>query len=258
MKKIIYFAILAFSALLISCSKGDVIGGTVNDPNEYQDKTIYQWFVENEPGVAELFEKAALKDMLSDPGAELTIIGPSQFAVNRYVKRRNFDYRQGSNPVEFLIENIEPEEVAKMSMYVYNGIYDRAALTELGNTIDLVAIDDSTEVQFFLEETNTDPGAAYDGSQNPGVGFQYSNFLQQKPILFNALFKRGEKWERTFQERSTLGYENDETDQCYRMMISDVRCKNGVVNIVYSGDTSFDEHYYYHSLFFYGKRASDL
>ena len=255
MKKIIYFAILAIAASVVSCTT-DVIGGTVNDPNEYADKTIYEWFVENEPSVAVLFEKAELKDKLSNPEETLTIIGPSRYAVNRYVRRKNYDFRMGSG-VEYNIDTIPAAEAAKMSMYVYEGVYNRETLAELGGSIDLVAIDDSTECQLFLEETNTDPGCAYDGGQNPGHGFQYSNFLQQKPILFNALFKRGEKWERTFSERSAMGYETAETDQCYRMMISDVRCKNGVVHLVYSGDTSFDEHYHYHSLFFFGSRASD-
>ena len=90
-----------------------------------------------------------------------------------------------------------------------------------------------------------------------GAGFQYSNFLLTTPKLIHVLFKRGTNWELTYLERATLTPDNDECDQSYRMMVSDIHTNTGVIHIVYCGDSSYNEHFYYHSLFFFGKHADD-
>jgi hypothetical protein len=58
--------------------------------------------------------------------------------------------------------------------------------------------------------------------------------------------------------RLSLGYDNPECDQVYQMMLSDVVTNNGVVHIIYSGSYNYSDHYYYHTLFFFGTRADDL
>lgn len=259
MKKTIFYLVTAafFSLMSMSCSKTDVVGGSVNNADENLNMTVWEWLEANEPDVAFLFEKGGYKDKLNDPDEDLLLFSPNQYSVNRYVRRRNYDYRAGATDVEFKIANIEDSVAVKMSMYIFSGALTREDL-ETENNRYLTAIDDSTEVLFSLDVTNTDPGSAYDGGNSPGYGFQYSNFLQEIPKIFHVLFKRGENWEPEYTQRNTLGYENAECDQRYRMKISDVRTKNGVIYVIYAGDASFDEHRYYHSLFFYGTRAADV
>ena len=257
-KTILLFAVAAFfSALSVSCTT-DTIGGTVSDINENLEMTAWEWLEANEPDVAFLFEKGGYKDLLNNPDEDLMILSPNQYAVNRYVKRRNYDYRnKGIDSLKFNLSEIEDTNSALMSMYIYKGAITRDDIKAGNEGVYLTAIDDSTEVYFTLDATNTDPGTAYDGGGAPGYGFQYSNFLQQTPELFHALFKQGENWELDPVVREALKFDNPETDQRYRMMLSDIRVKNGVIHVLYCGDATHAEHYYYHTLFFYGTKTMD-
>lgn len=256
-KTILLFAVAAFfSALSVSCTT-DTIGGTVYDINENLDKTAWEWLEANEPDVAFLFEKGGYKDLLNDPNEDLMILSPNKYAVSRYVKRRNYDYRQQKvDSLKFNLSEIEDSNSALMSMYIFKGAITRDDM-KVGDGSFLTAIDDSTEVYFTLDYTNSDPGTAYDGGGSPGVGFQYSNFLHQTPELFHAMFKMGSDWELDAVVREQMKFDNPETDQRYRMMVSDIRVKNGVIHVLYCGDATHAEHYYYHTLFFYGTRTMD-
>ena len=132
-------------------------------------------------------------------------------------------------------------DLSQMGMYIYPGKWGREDIPEEG--VYLTSIDGKQEIHLTLDETNTDPGSAYDGGNVAGAGFQYSNFLLTTPKIIHVLFKRGTN--------------NDECDQSYRMMVSDIHTNTGVIHIVYCGDSSYNEHFYYHSLFFFGKHADD-
>lgn len=257
-KTILLLAVAAFfSALTISCTT-DTIGGTVASLDENLEMTAWEWLEANEPDVAFCFEKGGYKSLLNDPNEDLMILSPNKYAVSRYVRRRNVDFRAGKEgAVEFKLSEIEDTNSALMSMYIFKGAITRDDIKAGDEGRFIKAIDDSTEVYFTLDYTNTDPGTAYDGGGSPGYGFQYSNFLQQTPELFHAMFKRGVEWELSAVAREGMGFDNVETDQRYRMMVSDVRVKNGVIHVLYCGDATHAEHYYYHPLFFYGTREMD-
>ena len=255
MKRILEYLIVIVILLpvLSSCST-DVIGGSINETNKF-DMTTYEWLLQNETTtvVAQLFDKAGLKDAIN---GDVTVISPSIYSVNRYVRRKNYGFRNGvEGAAEFKLEDMTAADLAQMGMYIYPGKWGREDIPEKG--VYLTSIDGSQEILLTLDETNTDPGSAYDGGNAAGAGFQYSNFLLTTPKLIHVLFKRGANWELTYLERATLTPDNDECDQSYRMMISDVHTNNGVIHIVYSGDSSYNEHFYYHSLFFFGKHADD-
>ena len=252
MKQVLLCCVFSSAAACVSCT-ADVIGGTVNSTGPL-DMTTFEWLSGQEETaiVAALFEKAGLKDAVN---GEVTVLAPSKYAVNRYVRRRNStNYIELSAP-RFTIDDIEDSELARMGMYIFPGRWWRETIPEKG--IQLTSLDGTQEVLITLDATNTDPGAAYDGGNTAGYGFQYSNFLQSTPYLIHALFKRGDYWELDYLSRANLGLDNEECDQYYRMYVSDVRTSNGVVHVLYSGDTSFNEHYYYHTLFFFGTRQDD-
>jgi uncharacterized protein YhjY with autotransporter beta-barrel domain len=113
-------------------------------------------------------------------------------------------------------------------------------------------------LRLTLDESNAEPGAAWDGSGQPGQRYQYSNFMQSIPLKVSVQYKRGNNWELSPAQRVSMGYDNPECDQVYKMYISDVLTKTGAVHVIYSGDYSYSDHYYYHTLFFFGTRADDL
>ena len=248
--------------LLASCKKDDSIGGSVNS-NSFPDMTTFEWLSQTDETavVAQLFEKAGMVD---DINGDVTIIGPNKWSVMRYVRRRNKAFRDGKEgAVEFKIEDIEDSEVAKMGMYVFPGKWDIAAIQEPGPQY-LTSIDGSQEVYLYLEKASADPGAAWNGEGNPGAGYQYGNFMMSNPMIVYAVFKRGSTWEvddktgkPSYLARYALGLQGNETDQAYRMYLSDVHTANGIIHIVIMGNTAYTERYQYHTLFFYGTRSDD-
>ena len=144
----------------------------------------------------------------------------------------------------------------QLKMYIIDGKHWRESIPEDG--IELTTHDPNVMLRITLDETNTDPGTAWDGAGTPGSGYQYSNFMQTRPQMIHVHFRRGSNWEETPEQRKQLGYDNPECDQVYRMYVSDVVTTNGIVHVIYAGDYNYSDHYYYHSLFFYGNRDDDL
>lgn len=261
MKRTIILIALA-SLLAVACHKDDSIGGTVNS-TDVMDLTTSEWMAATDETavVAMLFEKAGLTHLID---STVTIVGPSKWSVQRYVRRRNKPFRNGeAGAKEFKIEEIEDSVVAQMGMYVFPGKWDSKALEEQGAQY-LTSVDGSQEIYLSLEKASADPGAAWNGEGNPGVGYQYGNFMMSNPKLVYVVFKRGTKWEvdektglPSYYARYALGLTSTETDQAYRMYLSDVRTKNGIVHIVVMGNTAYTERYQYHTLFFYGNRTDD-
>jgi hypothetical protein len=250
------------SMLAVACHKDDSIGGTVNS-TDAMDLTTFEWMSQTDETavVAQLFEMAGMVD---DINGEVTIVGPSKWSVQRYIRRRNKPYRDGvAGATEFKLEDLTPAELAQMGMYVFPGKWDSKALAEQGAQY-LTSLDGSQEIYLSLEKASADPGAAWNGEGNPGVGYQYGNFMMSNPMLVYVVFKRGVNWEvddktglPSYYARYTLGLTSAETDQAYRMYLSDVRTKNGIVHIVVMGNTAYAERYHYHTLFFYGTRNDD-
>ena len=86
-KMLLYFSLLC---ACVSC-RTDVIGGSVNETNRV-DMTTYEWLLQEETTavVGQLFEKAGLKDVIE---SDVTVISPSKYSVNRYLRRRNYGVR---------------------------------------------------------------------------------------------------------------------------------------------------------------------
>lgn len=257
MKKYIYISLIAISlaALVSSCNKDYIIGGTVNSTKKLTINTFELLSSMDETKtVATLFEKAGLKDAVN---GDVTIIAPTQWSVNRYLLRRtNQLLRTDPTAAAVTINDISAEDLQKMGMYILPGKFWRENIPAEGKHLTAL---DGTEVLLTLDKTNTDPGAAWDGSGAPGQGYQYSNFMQEVPYIIHIHYKRGNNWEMTADERNSLTgyYDNPECDHVYRMYLSDILTSNGVVHILYEGDYGYSDHYYYHSLFFFGTRTDD-
>ncbi len=102
--------IAAVIAPILSSCRTDVIGGTINETNKF-DMTTYEYLLqdENTTVVAQLFEKAGLKDAIN---GDVTVISPSKYSVNRYIRRKNYGFRNGvEGAVEFKLEDMTAARV---------------------------------------------------------------------------------------------------------------------------------------------------
>lgn len=251
-----YILIIAATVLglaSVSCQKMGSIGGSVNS-TETLDITTSQWLAAQEETavVAQLFEKAGLNDVIDGP---VTVIAPNVWSVNRYIRRHNSINIKPSDEPRYTLDSLLIEDLSRMQMYIYDGVWNIEEIPAEG--LYLTSIDGSQEIYLSYDETNTDPTAAWDGGNAAGAGYQYSNFLMSHPKVLHVLFKRGANWEMTYLERLNLKLDDEECDKAYKMYVSNVKTSNGVVHVLYVGDSMYDEQYYYHSLFFYGTRQDD-
>lgn len=251
-----YLYLLLFSLALSACSKkGYVIGGDKNATNEVNMSTYdFLKSFDATTETAKLIEKAG---MINEVNGDVTIIAPSNYAVNRYLRRKNNRiHRLDPNAPEMTIDDIPASDLQLLGMYIINGQFLSSDLDAQGKKFETHHAGDSLILS--LQEVNAEPGTAWDGGGQPGQGYQYSNFMQSRPKKVQVQFKRGNNWEMSGDQRTAMGYDNPECDQVYKMYISDVKTTNGVVHVIYSGDYTFTDHYYYHTLFFFGTRADDL
>lgn len=257
MKKICLFLVLAYVMIIpSSCSKdGYIIGGDKNETNQVNQTTFdFLKSFEATTSTALLFEKAGLVNAIN---GNVTVIAPSNYAINRYLQRKNNRLlRLDPNNPLMTINDIPADELQKMGMYIIDNKYLSSDIPEGGIVVPTHNPGDS--LRLTVEEANAEPGAAWDGGGQPGEGYQYSNFMQSKPLKITVHFKRGANWELSGSQRVSMGYDNVECDQVYKMYISDVSTTTGAVHVIYSGDYSYSDHYYYHTLFFFGTRADDL
>lgn len=243
--------------LLASCSKSKdyIIGGKKNPTNKVNETTsdfLKSFDVTTETG--RLFERAGMD---AEINGNVTVIAPSNYAVNRYLTRRNNrNLRLDPNSKLMTVDDIPTEDLQQLKMYIVDNKYWSENIPAEG--IILPTHEPGDSIRLYTATSNTEPGAAWDGSGEPGLGYQYSNFMQTLPVKVYVQFKRGDNWEMDPNERVSLGYDNPECDQVYEMYISDVITTTGVVHVIYSGDYNYSDHYYYHSLFFFGTRADDL
>lgn len=256
--------------ILFSCQDDNsyIIGGEKNTTNRF-DVTTFELLSEMDETkvVAQLFEKAGLKDVIN---GDVTVIAPNQWSVNRYLRRKhNQALRVNPDAPAFTIDDIPASELKRMGMYIIPGKWwgDSIPASEKGGSVTtgpkggkILKAYDGSDVYISRDKTNTDPGSAYDAGNVPGYGYQYSNFLQDIPYIIHVHFKRGIRWEYNYARRSALTdyYDNPECDHVYRMYVSDILTKNGVVHVLYQGDYNYTDHYYYHTLFFFGTRKDDL
>lgn len=253
-RNFIIIASAAVAALVMaSCHKLDSIGGTINS-TEQLDITTSQWLAQQEETkvVADLFSAAGLNDVID---GEVTVIAPNKWSVNRFIRRHNSINRKAQGDLLYDMDSLYNEDLSQLKMYVFPGIWGFEDIPEDG--IFLTAIDGVHEIFLKYEDTNTDPTAAYDGGNVAGNGYQYSNFLMTQPKVLHVIYKRGAEWELNYLDRNTLTFDNEECDQAYKMYVSNVKTKNGMVHVLYVGDSAYAEQYYYHSLFFYGTRNDD-
>ncbi|TAN15106.1 MAG: hypothetical protein EPN37_10425 [Chitinophagaceae bacterium] len=251
------YVILIVGIFLISCSKNNYIIGGKKNPTNKVNETTYQ-FLESFPvttETAQLIKRAGLTDEVN---GDVTIIAPSNYAVDRFLRRKN-NRRLRLNPDTSLltVSTIPVDTLQQLKMYIVDGKWWSKTIPKGG--IVLPTHEPGDTILLYADSTSdSEPGAAWDGSGIPGLGYQYLNFMQTKPVKVYVHFKRGQYWEMTPQERLSMGYDNPECDQVYEMYISDVVTTTGVVHVIYSGDYDFSDHYYYHTLFFFGTRADDL
>lgn len=251
-----FLFIFAAVLLLASCSKEDYIIGGKKDATNKVDQTTYEFLQSFDvtTETARLIERAG---MIDEVNGDVTVIAPSNYAVNRYLHRwNNRLLRLDPKSETMTVEDIPEEELHKLKMYIVDGRYWRETIPEGGITLPTHLPGDT--IRLYLAEANAEPGAAWDGSGTPGLGYQYSNFMQTLPVKVYVHFKRGANWEMDPNQRVSMGYDDPECDQVYSMYISDVQTTTGVVHVIYSGDYNYSDHYYYHTLFFYGTRADDL
>lgn len=243
--------------LLVSCSKNKdyIIGGKANATNKVSMSTfdfLKSFGVTTE--TARLFERAG---MTAEINGNVTLIAPNNYAVERYLRRKNNQaLRLDPNSKLMTVEDIPVSDLQQLKMYIVDNQYWSSNIPAGG--IILPTHEPGDTLMLYTATSNTEPGAAWDGSGTPGQGYQYSNFMQTQPTKVYVHFKRGDNWEMDPNERVSLGYDNPECDQVYEMYISDVITTTGVVHVIYSGDYNFSDHYYYHCLFFYGTRSDDL
>ena len=246
---------IILSVFMLGCKKDYIIGGTKNETNKVEMST-YDFLKSYDvtKSVARLFERANLVSALNE---DITLIAPNEYSVNRYLRRAN-NRRLRLDPRASLmtVEDIPAEELSKLRMYMVKGKYLSSDLSEVG--IRLATLSPGDSLMLSLNESTAEPAAAWDGSNVPGQGYQYTNFMQTTPKKVFVHFKRGTKWETTGEQRAALGYDNPECDQVYQMYLSDVETTTGRVHILYVGNYNYNEHYYYHTLFFFGTRADDL
>ncbi|WP_409966200.1 hypothetical protein PIECOFPK_02854 [Mycovorax composti] len=253
MKKILFIGLLA--VLMMACKKDYIIGGTRNETNKV-NMTTYEFLKSQEitQSVARLFERA---NLINEINGDVTLISPNQYSVNRYLRRiNNRRLRLDPRATLWTVEDIPVEDLQQLKMYVVRGKYTSNELNSEG--IKLATLNGTDSVLLALRESTAEPAAAWDGSNVSGAGYQYPNFMQTIPKKVFVHFKRGANWETTGEQRAALGYDNPECDQVYQMYLSDVETTTGVVHILYVGNYNFNEHYYYHTLFFLGTRADDL
>lgn len=240
-------------ALAASCGK-DNVEGTVNSTDPVP-MTTSEWLASQSETkvVAELFDRAGLTDVIN---SDVTVIAPNVWAVNRYIRRHNSVNRKPAEDPRYTLDSLMNEDLSRMKMYIFPGVWTLDEIPDEG--VYLTALDDSTEIRLSYDEVNTDPTAAWDGGNVAGNGYQYSNFLLSDPKVLHVLFKRGSSWELNYLDRSSMGFDNSECDQAYKMYVSNIRTNSGgAVHVLYAGDSAYAEQYYYHSLFFYGTRSDD-
>ncbi len=257
MKQLKIFLYMVLTSMsFFACSKnGYIIGGEKNESNKV-DMTSFEFLksLEATSETARLIERAGL---VNEANSDITIIAPSNYAVRRYLRRMNNRMlRLDPNAQTMTLEDIPVAELQQLRMYFVDGKYLSTDLTAEG--VLLATHNPGDSLILSLDEVNAEPGAAWDGGGQPGEGYQYSNFMQSRPKKVSVHFKRGNEWEMSGSERNALGYDDPECDQVYKMYISDVLTTTGVVHVIYSGDYTYADHYYYHSLFFFGTRADDL
>lgn len=254
MKKLILYCMVALIAT--ACSDDDyIIGGEVNETNQV-DQTTFDFLKSFEPTTqtAQLIERAGLVDEVN---GEVTVIAPSNYAVNRYLRRKTHRaQRLDPASAPMTLEDIPTEELQQLRMYIVDQKYWRETIPEGGIILPTHSPGDT--VRLTVAESTAEPGAAWDGGSTPGWGYQYPNFMQTTPKKVFVHFKRGDNWEMDANERVAMGYDHPECDQVYQMYISDVLTTTGVVHVIYAGNYNYSDHYYYHSLFFFGTRADDL
>lgn len=255
MKHRIIFLLLPVFVIFSSCSKSKyIIGGEKNETNKV-NQTTYDFLksFEATTETARLIERAGL---INEVNGNVTLVAPSNFAVNRYLRRKNNRaLRLDPNSKLMTVEDIPASELDQLKMYIVDGRYWSDSIPSTGIILPTHHAGDS--LRLSVDESVADPGTAWDGGGEPGQGYQYANFMQTKPRRVTVQFKRGSNWEMDPQERVMMGYDNPECDQVYKMYVSDVVTTTGVVHVIYSGDYNFTDHYYYHSLFFFGTRADD-
>lgn len=256
MKKILFLTAIIIP-ILISCQKEDyIIGGEANETNQV-DQTTFNYLkssdVTNE--TAQLIELAGIQDEFN---GDVTVLAPSNLAVRRYLRRLNNQaLRLNPDTTLTTLNDLSADSLSKyLKMYIVDGDFSRDNIPEEGIILPTHLAGDT--VRLSLDQVNTDPTAGWDGGGTPGAGYQYSNFMQSTPYLVHVHYKRGTNWEMTAQERSLINPNSSERDQVYRMYVSDVLTTTGVVHVIYCGDYNYSDHYYYHSLFFYGTTDDDL
>lgn len=239
-----------------ACSKnGYIIGGEKNQTNEV-NMTTFDFLKSTEvtTETAKLFERAGL---VNEINGDVTLIAPSNYAINRYLRRKtNRALRLDPNADDVKLEDIPTADLEQLKMYIVDGKYLRTELTPEGILLPTHRTGDS--LRLSLVEVTAEPGTAWDGAGQPGQGYQYSNFMQSRPKKVTVHFKRGANWEMSGATRTAMGLDNPECDQVYVMYVSDVKTTTGVVHVIYAGDYSYNDHYYYHTLFFFGTRSDDL
>ena len=246
-----------FVSLFASCNKDYIIGGDPNPTNRVNMTTLeYLKSMPETEGAAYLFEQAGMTDLIN---SEVTVFAPGSWAINRYLRRKyNVDRVNTPEMDPYTIEDIPNlEDMQQMGMYVTKGLFTMDAIPEEGLFVKMEnAADDADKMEAYLTVDVIEKDWTGDD--------EYSYWLETQPKLLHILFKRGANWEFNVEDRVGMKgpdgeqyYDAPECDHYYRMWISNVVTTTGVVNVLYAGELDYNSHYYYHTLFFFGRRAME-
>ena len=157
--------------------------------------------------------------------------------------------KEGDKEVEVEVEVVRPTQTKEE--------IEELKPTKPEQQYETIVITVKQTVRVTLDPTNTNDNAAYAGGGNPGVGYQYSNFLMSTPEIIHFLFKFGDEWEDTHEARGKMNYEGDQCDRFYAPYMSNIITSTGVVHTIYVSDATYNERLHGHTLLFYGSRADD-
>ena len=131
-KRLLIIPAFLIAFVFTSCSKDKhIIGGNRNDTNEVNMSTFdFLKSFEATTQTARLIERAGL---INEVNGDVTVIAPSNFAVNRFLRRKNNRLLRLDPAAQAMtVEDIPEAELEQLRMYIVDGSFLSSDLTSEG------------------------------------------------------------------------------------------------------------------------------